>query len=106
MMSMKYNYLNNPMKRKEYMRLKILDIPNIIIREYNLLKLVTTDRYNYCKNTECMACHRRGSLPMNFSSNTRKQIPQEHDHSMLLDTQDQTNMLYTGCQWLCHKIYT
>ncbi len=38
------------MKCKEYMRLKITDIPdNIInIKEYNLQELVTEDVYVYC----------------------------------------------------------
>jgi hypothetical protein len=50
MLDIKDFYLNTPMKCKEYMRLKITDIPdNIInIKEYNLQELVTEDVYVYC----------------------------------------------------------
>jgi hypothetical protein len=40
-------FLNTPMKRYEYMRLKISDIPKEIIQEYNLQELVTEDGYVY-----------------------------------------------------------
>jgi len=40
-------YLNTPMVRPEYMRLKLSDIPDNIITLYNLDKLVTTDGYVY-----------------------------------------------------------
>eukprot|EP00804_Cyclotella_cryptica_P005684 CCRYP_000047-RA/>CCRYP_000047-RA protein AED:0.40 eAED:0.40 QI:0/-1/0/1/-1/1/1/0/124 len=40
-------YLNTPMVRPEYMRLKVLDIPDHIIALYNLDKLTTTNGYVY-----------------------------------------------------------
>eukprot|EP00804_Cyclotella_cryptica_P024323 CCRYP_015308-RA/>CCRYP_015308-RA protein AED:0.19 eAED:0.16 QI:0/0/0/1/0.2/0.16/6/0/899 len=40
-------YLNTPMVRPEYMRLKLSDIPDHIIKLYKLDKLVTTDGYVY-----------------------------------------------------------
>jgi hypothetical protein len=40
-------YLNTPMKRDEYMRLKITDIPQEIIKEYRLDEKVTADGYIY-----------------------------------------------------------
>ena len=40
-------YLGMPMKRKEYMRLKISDIPQVIIEEYNLKEMVTPDGWVY-----------------------------------------------------------
>jgi hypothetical protein len=40
-------YLNTPMKRPEYMRLKITDIPDKIIEQYNLRELVDDDGYVY-----------------------------------------------------------
>jgi hypothetical protein len=48
MLDIKDFYLNTPMKCKEYMRLKITDIPDEIIMEYNLQELVTEDGYVYC----------------------------------------------------------
>ncbi len=48
MLDIKDFYLNTPMKHKEYTRLKITDIPDEIIKEYNLQELVTEDGYVYC----------------------------------------------------------
>jgi hypothetical protein len=48
MLDIKEFYLNTPMKCKEYMRLKITDIPDKIMKVYNLQELVTEDRYVYC----------------------------------------------------------
>jgi hypothetical protein len=41
-------YLNTPMKRFEYMRLKLSDIPEEIIIEFNLHE-IATDGYAYCE---------------------------------------------------------
>ena len=38
-------YLNTPMKRFEYMRLKLSDLPNNVIKHYNLSGKVTKDGY-------------------------------------------------------------
>jgi len=42
-------YLNTPMARHEYMRLKLTDIPEEIIMEYKLREIVMTDGYVYCE---------------------------------------------------------
>jgi hypothetical protein len=42
-------YLNTPMKRYEYMRLKLSDIPEKIIEEYKLYEIVTDNGYVHCK---------------------------------------------------------
>jgi hypothetical protein len=42
-------YLKTPMVRREYMRLKITDIPKEIIKQYKLRDIVTPDEYMYCK---------------------------------------------------------
>ncbi len=42
-------YLNMPMKRYEYMHLKLADIPEEIIEEYKLHEIVTDDSYVYCE---------------------------------------------------------
>jgi hypothetical protein len=47
-------YLRTPMKRPEYMLLKITDIPDEIIEEYKLMLLVTQDRCVYCEITRGM----------------------------------------------------
>ncbi len=54
MMDIKDFYLQTPMKRSEYMRLKITDTPDEIIQEYILMSLVTQDGYIYCEITQGM----------------------------------------------------
>jgi hypothetical protein len=49
MMDIKDFYLCTPMKRYKYMRFKITDIPDELIQEYNLVKLVSPDGYVYCE---------------------------------------------------------
>jgi hypothetical protein len=49
LLDLKDFYLNTPMKRYEYICLKISGIPKEIIQEYNLQELVTEDGYVYCK---------------------------------------------------------
>jgi hypothetical protein len=48
-------YLQTPMNRPEYMRLKITDISEEVIQHYNLILLVTQDGYVYCKITRGMS---------------------------------------------------
>ena len=47
-------YLNTPMKRPEFMRLKITDIPNEIIDDYNLRETVDDNGFVYCEITKGM----------------------------------------------------
>jgi hypothetical protein len=54
MVDIKDFYLNTPMKRPEYMRLKITDIPDEIINEYNLREIVDDNGYVYCEITKGM----------------------------------------------------
>ena len=49
MLDVKDFYLNTPMKRYEYMQIKITDIPNEIIEHYKLCEITTTDGYVYCE---------------------------------------------------------
>ena len=49
MLDVKDFYLNTPMARYEYMRLKLTDIPEEIIIEYNLREIATPDGYVYCE---------------------------------------------------------
>ena len=49
MMDIKDFYLNTPMKRPEYMRIKITDIPDEVIEHYKLKSLVPQEGYVYCE---------------------------------------------------------
>jgi hypothetical protein len=49
MLDVKDFYLNTPMKRYEYMRIKIKDIPEEVIEHYKLREIVTEDGYVYCE---------------------------------------------------------
>ena len=48
-MDIKDFYLNTPMARYKYMQLQIADMPNDVIKHYNLTDLATPDRYVYCE---------------------------------------------------------
>jgi hypothetical protein len=54
MMDIKDFYLRTPITRPEYMQIKITDILDEIIQQYNLMSLVTQDGYVYCKITRGM----------------------------------------------------
>jgi hypothetical protein len=49
MLDIKDFYLNTPMKRYEYICIKITDIPEEIIKEYKMHEIVMEDSYVYCK---------------------------------------------------------
>jgi hypothetical protein len=42
-------YLCTPMLRYEYMRLKLSDMPEVVIAHYHLLDILTPEGYDYCK---------------------------------------------------------
>jgi hypothetical protein len=42
-------YLNTPMARWEYIRIKLADIPEDVIQHYNLRNIVDKDGYVYCR---------------------------------------------------------
>jgi hypothetical protein len=48
-MDIKDFYLNTPMSRYKYMRLKLSDMPDDVIEHYNLRSIATTDGFVYCK---------------------------------------------------------
>jgi hypothetical protein len=48
-MDIKDFYLNTPMARYEYMQLQIDNMPNDVIKHYNLTNIATTDGYVYCE---------------------------------------------------------
>ena len=47
-MDIKDFYLNTPMARYKYMQLQIANMPDDVIKHYNLTNLTTPDGYIYC----------------------------------------------------------
>ena len=47
MIDIKNFYLNTPMERYEYTRLKLADLPDDVIKHYNLGSKLTSDGYVY-----------------------------------------------------------
>ena len=47
-------YLQTPLKRKEYIRIKLADIPEEVIREYELDRIVTKDGSIHIEAGRCM----------------------------------------------------
>ena len=54
MIDLKDFYLNTPMKRPEYMCLKMNDIPEDIIEQYKLREIATSEGYVYMEITKGM----------------------------------------------------
>ena len=48
-MDIKDFYLNTPMARYEYMRLRLMDMPEEVIAHYKLNKIATPEGYIYCE---------------------------------------------------------
>ena len=75
MMNIKDFYLNNPMVRYKYMRLRITNMPEDIIEHYNLATRpppMATYTARYIRG--CTAYHRLVSLPNNYSKNASKSM--------------------------------
>eukprot|EP00804_Cyclotella_cryptica_P027931 CCRYP_003827-RA/>CCRYP_003827-RA protein AED:0.22 eAED:0.22 QI:0/0/0/1/1/1/3/0/649 len=84
-------YLNTPMARPEFMRLKLADIPEDFITLYNLRNLATPDGMRLCPNTE------------------RRSIPRTHHHLGLpAETSPPVHarLLPKGRPTFCHLIPT
>ncbi len=66
-MDIKDFYLNTLMARYEYLRLRIADMPDDVIEQYNLRDNTTPTAISIAKYKRgCMACHRPVSLPNNI----------------------------------------
>ena len=51
-------YLMTPLKQPEFTKVQITDIPDEIIKKYELHKKVTLDDgFTFTANMGCMACH-------------------------------------------------
>jgi hypothetical protein len=69
-MDIKDFYLNIPMAQYKYMQLQIADMPNDVIKHYNLTDLANqTDTSTARSKRECTAFHRLESLPRNCLRN-------------------------------------
>jgi hypothetical protein len=59
-------YLNTPMAQYKYMQLQIVNMPNDVIKHYNLTNLATPDGMSTARSKrECTAFHRPVSFPSN-----------------------------------------
>ena len=58
-------YLNAPLKRPEYLRIELRDIPPEIVQEYKLDDIATEDRYVYVEATKGMYGLPQASLLVN-----------------------------------------
>ena len=104
MVDIKDFYLNTPMKRPEYMRLKITDIPDEIIDEYNLREIVDDDGYVYCEITKGMyGLPQAGIIGITGRTTCETWIPSIQNHPRILDARNKTNNIHTGRGRLCDK---
>ncbi len=72
-MDIKDFYLNAPMAQYKYMQLQIANMPDDVIKQYQLTNLATLDRYVSVRfRKECTAYHMPGSLPSNCLRNDFK----------------------------------
>ena len=59
-------YLNTPLKRPEYLKVKIADLPAEIIKQYNLTEKANKNGFVFLKShKECMDYRKPDSLPTN-----------------------------------------
>ena len=70
----KYFYLNTPMARPEYMRLKIDDMPDEVFKQYQLREKSTKDGYVYVQiNKGMYGLPQAGIIAQQASSQQREQ---------------------------------
>ena len=89
-------YLNTPMERPEYMRLKISDMPNNIIEQYKLNEKVNPSGYVYVKIQKGMyGLSQAGKhSPKTTGEKTkRKRILPKQNNTRILDPQVDTNLI-------------
>ena len=67
MIDLKDFYLNTPMKRPEYVRLKMNDITEEIIKQYKLREIATSEGYVYMEIT-------KGNVWLTKSGNNRRSL--------------------------------
>ena len=89
MIDLKDFYLNTPMKRPEYMRLKMNDTPEEIIKQYKLREIATSEGYVCTEITKGMY-----GLPQALTGRTPRQevwLLPEQNNSRTLDSCHKTH---------------
>ncbi len=99
MLDIKDFYLNTPMARYEYMRLKLTKIPEEIIIEYKLGEIVTADGYVYCEIRKGMYGLPQAGII--FTATLRRTpckigIPSEQNCTWTMDTRDKRQKLHVS----------
>ena len=84
-MDIKDFYLNTPMARYEYMRLRLADMPKDVKAHYKLEEIATPDGYIYCKIQKGMY-----GLPQ---AGIISQLPPEQNHTRPVDARYPPNQL-------------
>ena len=54
-------YLNNPHEHQRYLRIRIDDVPQYLINEYNLISKIKTDGYTSKFKREYMVCPKQAN---------------------------------------------
>ncbi len=99
-MDIKNFYLNTPMARYEYMRLRIADMPNGVIKHYNLTNLATTDGYVYCKIQKGIyGLPQAGIIAQKLLEKRLQQhgYCQSKNYTRLMETKHMTDLLHPSC---------
>jgi hypothetical protein len=107
MIDIKDFYLNTPIKRPEYMRLKITDIPDEIIEQYNLRELVVDNGYvlrNHKRHVPLTAGMDHSTKPIGNTTG-KAWISSIKNHTRPLDACNKTNHLHAGSRRLHNKDY-
>ena len=95
-MDIKDFYLNTPMARYEYMRLKLSNMPDDVIEHSNLQAIATANGFVYCKIRKGMY-----GLPQ---AGIIARLPPEHYYARHVATRHAPHLLHLGCQQLWSKV--
>ena len=91
-------YLNTPLKRYEYIRLKLDNIPDDVIEEYGLQDKATTDGYVYVEVRKGMHTLPQAGLIVQelLEERLRKRLQANHSHPGTLDSRMEANSILAG----------
>jgi hypothetical protein len=101
-------YLNTPMARPEFIRIKLADIPEDVIECYNLREIVDADGYVYCRVEKGMyGLPQAGIIAQQELLEDRlgkEGYFQSQTTPGLLTHEDRKNIIYTGGRRLWYQI--
>ena len=106
-MDIKDFYLNTPMARYKYMRLHIADMPDDVIKNYNLRDKATPDRYIYCEIQKRMyGLPQAGIIAQQLLKErfAKTWLPSKPDDPRPMEAQHLSRKLLPGCQQLWSKV--